>query len=38
MRSQITDGIAEEVDAPADAGERWFRHNPNRFTVASYIG
>jgi hypothetical protein len=28
IRGQITDGIAKELDAPADAGERWFRHNP----------
>ena len=28
MRGQITDGIAEEIDAPADVGERWFRHIP----------
>jgi hypothetical protein len=28
MRGQITNGIAEEIDAPADAGERWFRHTP----------
>ena len=28
MQGQITDGIAEEIDAPADAGERWFRHTP----------
>jgi hypothetical protein len=25
MRGQIRD-VAEEIDAPADAGERWFRH------------
>ena len=28
MRGQITDGTAEEIDAPADARERWFRHIP----------
>ncbi len=30
MRNQIAEGIAEEVQAPADveAGERWLRHIP----------
>jgi hypothetical protein len=28
MRCQITDGMAEKLIAPADAGERWFRHTP----------
>ena len=26
MRRQIADGMAEEIDAPADTRERWFRH------------
>jgi len=28
MRGQITSGLAEEIAAPIDAGERWFRHVP----------
>jgi hypothetical protein len=28
MLCQITDGMAEEIDSPADAGERWFKHTP----------
>jgi hypothetical protein len=26
MRGQIADGMAEEINAPDEAGERWFRH------------
>ena len=30
MQGQIANGMAEEIEAPADepAGERWFRHVP----------
>jgi hypothetical protein len=28
LRKQIAAGTAEEIEAPADAGERWFRHIP----------
>jgi hypothetical protein len=30
MQGQIANGMAEEIEAPADepAGERWFRHIP----------
>jgi hypothetical protein len=28
LQKQIASGVAEEIDAPPDAGERWFRHIP----------
>ena len=28
MRGQIARGLAEEIGAPTDAGDQWFRHVP----------
>jgi hypothetical protein len=41
IQGQIANGMAEEIEAPADepsdAGGRWFRHIPTRLSLASSI-